>query len=74
MTSEAYAAREYFYVGGEYKVDDENRHYFVGQIYVEHLTPACGVSQPYPIVFMHGGAQTGTVCTISQEKVRILTI
>lgn len=62
MSFEAYMSREYFYVGGEYQQDsDTGKHYIVGQMYTEHLIPSNGVSQPYPIVFIHGGAQTGTV-------------
>jgi hypothetical protein len=32
-----------------------------GQMYVEKLVPADGCTQPYPLVFMAGGSQTGTV-------------
>jgi hypothetical protein len=56
---EASASREYFYVGGSY-VDTSAGHLFTDQMYVEKLTPR-KPSQPYPLVFIHGQAQTGTV-------------
>lgn len=52
--------RDYFYVGGQYTTTPAGEHLFENQMYVEHLTPA-EVTQPHPIVFMHGGAQSGTV-------------
>jgi len=52
--------RDYFYVGGQYVTTPAGEHLFENQMYVEHLTPA-EVSQPHPVVFMHGGAQSGTV-------------
>lgn len=58
-TGEAQHAREYFYVGGEY-VTTPSGSLFENQMYVEKLTPP-RVSKPYPIIFLHGGAQTGTV-------------
>ncbi|PWY73055.1 alpha/beta-hydrolase [Aspergillus heteromorphus CBS 117.55] len=51
--------RTYFYVGGNYTLDGNGEHIHSGQIYVEKLTPA-RVTQPHPIVFIHGQAQTGT--------------
>ena len=56
---ETYAAREYFYVGGNY-IETNNGHIFVNQMYVEKLTPV-KPCQPYPLVFIHGQGQTGTV-------------
>jgi hypothetical protein len=56
---EAFAAREYFYVGGNY-INTTSGHLFVNQMYVEKLVPKKS-SQPYPLVFIHGQAQTGTV-------------
>lgn len=56
---EAQHTREYFYVGGSY-VTTTSGSLFQNQMYVEKLTPP-RVSQPYPIVFLHGGGQTGTV-------------
>ena len=54
-------SREFFYVGGHYTDDGAGGHVFSGQMYVERLQPAHGIGQRYPIVFMHGQAQTGTV-------------
>ncbi|KAH8819438.1 Alpha/Beta hydrolase protein [Xylogone sp. PMI_703] len=56
--AEAFASREYFYVGGEY-VNTTSGTLFANQMYVEKLTPE-KTSQPYPLVFIHGQAQTGT--------------
>jgi hypothetical protein len=58
-TGEAQHVREYFYVGGEYITTSAGSLY-QNQMYVEKLTPP-KVSQKYPIIFLHGGAQTGTV-------------
>lgn len=52
--------RTYFYVGGNYSVTENGEHVYTNQIYVEKLTPV-QVTQPYPIVFIHGQAQTATV-------------
>lgn len=57
--AEALHRREYFYIGGEY-IESGGQHLFQNQMYVEKLTPQ-RVTQPYPIVFAHGGAQSGTV-------------
>lgn len=54
--------RDYFYTGGHY-VDDgtgKGQHIFVDQMYVERLLPVKGASKQYPLVFIHGQAQTGT--------------
>lgn len=56
------AAREYFYVGGEYvNVTSGNttNQYMVGQIYVEKLTPPI-ITRPHGIIFIAGAGQTGT--------------
>lgn len=54
------AYREYFYVGGEYVLDaHSNQTFMTGQMYVEHLTSTRGVSQPYPLVLIHGKGMTG---------------
>ena len=53
--------RTYFYVGGHYEKNDQGEHIFKDQMYVEHLTPVEGSSKPYPLVFIHGQGQTGTV-------------
>jgi hypothetical protein len=53
--------RSYMYVGGQYTLNSAGQHVFTNQMYVEKLTPAAGVTKPYPIIFIHGQAQTGTV-------------
>ncbi|RDL31147.1 uncharacterized protein BP5553_09936 [Venustampulla echinocandica] len=58
LAREADAMREFFYVGGSY-LETENGHLFANQMYVEKLTPL-KLRQPYPVVFIHGQAQTGT--------------
>lgn len=62
---EDFGSREYFYVGGEY-VEDKNGEFFKqGQMYVEKLTPADAGersgAQQWPVVFIHGNGQSGTV-------------
>ncbi|KAJ5100199.1 hypothetical protein N7456_006251 [Penicillium angulare] len=52
--------RTYFYAGGSYTQRDNGEHILTDQIYVEHLMPVSGVTQPYPILFIHGGGQTAT--------------
>ncbi|OCK81654.1 alpha/beta-hydrolase [Lepidopterella palustris CBS 459.81] len=53
--------RKYFYTGGHYADDGTGNHIFKDQMYVEQLTPLhTGPRKPYPIVFIHGQAQTGT--------------
>ena len=62
-TTESPYHRSYFYVGGEY-VDSgsgDGERVFTGQMYVEHLMPVEGVKHPWPIVFIQGAGQTGTV-------------
>lgn len=53
------ASRSYFYVGGSY-VTTSTGTLFENQMYVEKLLPLVP-TQPYPLVFIHGQAQTGTV-------------
>lgn len=53
--------RYFFHVGGDYVSDGHGGHYFANQSYVEKLTPASGATKPYPLVFIHGIGQTGTV-------------
>ena len=53
--------RNYFYVGGQYIDNGKGSHIMEGQMYVERLTPAAGSTRPFPVVFVHGGGQTGTV-------------
>jgi pimeloyl-ACP methyl ester carboxylesterase len=52
-------AREgYLFAGGKYSTDKDAK-VMSGQIYAEFQIPA-HQSHPYPIVFVHGGGQTGT--------------
>ena len=46
-----------FFVGGHYVTDHPDSPW-VGQMYVQYQIPA-EIEAPYPIVFVHGGAQTG---------------
>jgi pimeloyl-ACP methyl ester carboxylesterase len=48
----------YFFVGGQY-VEGKTGPLMQGQMYVEYQMPARR-TQPYPIVMIHGAAQTGT--------------
>lgn len=67
--------RDYFMAGGSYTDDGtgEGTHAFQGQMYVERLAPVSGANRSYPLVFVHGTGQTGTVrsiihiCTRSQQ-------
>lgn len=55
--------RDYFYAGGSW-VDDgtgQGTRVLQGQMYVERLSPPFGATHPYPLVFVHGSGQTGTV-------------
>lgn len=52
------AVRDYFYVGGRY-VGETGRELMAGQMYVEKLVPS-KVTQPLPLVLVHGAAQTAT--------------
>jgi len=52
--------RSFFYIGGEY-VNTTAGLLFQNQMYVEKLLPAGGSTNPFPVVFIHGGAQSGTV-------------
>src|ERR1700709_2026517 len=54
----AVAQRGYFYVGGKY-VGEPGKEIMQGQIYVEVLAPR-DVRRPYPLVLIHGAAQTAT--------------
>ncbi|MBU6256835.1 MAG: alpha/beta fold hydrolase [Burkholderiales bacterium] len=54
----ALAARGFFYVGGSYTGDAQHQ-VMTGQIYVEVLVPKT-VRRPYPLVLIHGAAQTAT--------------
>src|SRR5262245_42653160 len=54
----AVAQRGYFYVGGQY-VGEPGKEIMQGQLYVEVLAPK-DVRRPYPLVLIHGAAQTAT--------------
>ena len=57
--SEAPAARHYFFVGGNY-ISTVSGTLLVNQMYVEKLS-ITKPSQKYPLVLVHGQAQTGSV-------------
>jgi hypothetical protein len=69
ISGEVAAVREYFYVGGSY-VNTSSGHLFSNQMYVERLTPL-RPCQPYPLVFIHGQAQTGTVSPLSRGNLEL---
>ena len=54
----AIAQRGYFYVGGKY-TGEPGKEIMQGQFYVEVLAPK-DVRRPYPLVLIHGAAQTAT--------------
>jgi pimeloyl-ACP methyl ester carboxylesterase len=54
----ALARASYFFVGGRIDTSAEGSP-MLGQMYVEYMIPVRR-SQPYPIVMVHGGGQTGT--------------
>ena len=54
----ALAEQGYFFVGGQY-MESQGKRFMAGQMYVEYLTPR-NVTRPYPIIMIHGTAQTGT--------------
>ena len=54
----AVAERGFFYAGGEYTGED-GKQVMKGQMYVEVLKPR-QVTKPYPLVLIHGAAQTAT--------------
>jgi len=58
LPSEPVRSRSFFYVGGSY-VGDPGKEVMQGQMYVEKLQPQ-QVRQPYPLVLIHGAAQTAT--------------
>lgn len=57
-TAEARYFRDIFYVGGR-KVPSGSGSVLSDQIYVEKLTPGCRVVHKQPLVFFHGGANSG---------------
>ena len=62
-SNEALHQRDIFYVGGQYVYNATiGGTILTGEQYVEKLTPANGVHQKYPLVFVHCGGLSGTVC------------
>src|ERR1700712_1993668 len=57
--------RQYFYVGGEYVTATTGEHVMENEMYVEELSPVGGSTKPFPLVFIHGLGQTGTVSQLS---------
>lgn len=53
--------RDYIQVGGRYVENAAGEHVFQDQMYVEHLAPVNGTTQRYPLVMLHGAAQSATV-------------
>ncbi|KAK8233177.1 hypothetical protein HDK77DRAFT_499853 [Phyllosticta capitalensis] len=52
--------RDFFYIGGRYTKGDSGPTtgtVLVDQVYVEKLTPALGVRQPRPVIFVHPGGR-----------------
>ncbi len=47
--------------GARYVGDGNGGHIIEGQMYVERLTAVDGADRPLPVIFIHGGGQTGTV-------------
>lgn len=61
-TSETLYHRDFFYIGGHYEYYNSSLgNLLVDQLYVEKLTPANNVTQPYPLIMFHGGGPSGTV-------------
>jgi len=58
LARDAVVEHSYFFVGGSY-VGDPAKSVMHGQMFVERLTPA-RPHHPYPIVLIHGAAQTAT--------------
>ena len=55
--------RSFFYAGGQYVHNDTaGGTISINKQYVEELTPACGVKHKHPLVFFHGGGDSGVVC------------
>jgi pimeloyl-ACP methyl ester carboxylesterase len=60
------AEQGHFFLGGEYHPGPRGGKLMAGQAYVEYQIPA-KLTQPYPIVFIHGGGQTGTNFTCKPD-------
>lgn len=64
--------RNYLQVGGGYVENTDGEHVFQDQMYVEHLAPVNGTTQQYPLVMIHGTAQTATVSVLGISKSAII--
>ena len=71
---EAPHTREYFYVGGQYEKQSDGEHIMVNQMYVEKLQPAGGSEKPYPIIFIHGQLQNGSVGSPSSTSLSHISL
>ena len=61
-TQESLHRRSFFYAGGQYVHNDTaGGTISINKQYVEELTPGCGVKHKYPLVFFHGGGDSGVV-------------
>lgn len=62
-TIETPCHRRYFFVGGSYVEESSpmGGYTMKGQTYVECLTPIVGVKKEFPLIFVHGGGQSGLV-------------
>lgn len=61
-TQESAYFRDFFYVGGEYApAGNTTQSIFSGQMYVEKLTPAKGVTKVHPLVLISAGVPSGAV-------------
>jgi pimeloyl-ACP methyl ester carboxylesterase len=56
----------HFFVGGKYHRMPDGERIMAGHIYVESFTPV-RVTQPLPIIMVHGGGQTGTNFTCTPD-------
>jgi hypothetical protein len=61
--------RKYFYVGGEYVTSTTGDHVMKNEMYVEELTPVGGSTKPFPLMFIHGLGQTGTVSQFCPSRI-----
>ena len=73
VSGESLCRRSYFYVGGRYVEQDDGSYIFTGQMYVENLMPVDGIKHPWPLVFIQGAGQTGTVSRFIYLEVGLLS-
>lgn len=70
-SAEAPHRREYLYVGGEYAETPDGDTIFQNQMYVEKLSSTNKNTRKFPLVFIHGRGQSGTVrsnTSLSKEQ------